>query len=215
MKGDKTHYRRNLPHMQPKNGVFNLCFRLYGSLPKAVIEELRALHHRKKEKLKHSYTDEEELKNALRRERDLYYGKFDALLDNPKSGPTFLANPKVAEIVAEGIMHRHKNSQYKLIQHTIMPNHVHMICYKIQRPLFRILQSLKANTGTKSNVFLDRVGETFWHNETYDNLIHSRSELARKIQYNLNNPTKAGLCRSWKDWPFSFLNPEFEKYAPT
>ena len=214
MKKDPTHYHRNLPHFQPKDGVFNLCFRLAGSLPKPVIEELRERHLQKKEELKKTIFDEDELAFALREERDLYFGKFDALLDDPTSGPTFLAIPEVAEIVAEAILHRHENSQYKLVQYTIMSNHVHMICYKIQRPLFRIMQTLKSYSATQANIFLDRVGKTFWHNETYDNLIHSRGELGRKIRYNLNNPVKPGLCRHWKDWPFSFLNPEFEKYAP-
>ena len=34
----KEYYRRRLPHIQPKNGVFNITFRLAGTLPKEKLQ---------------------------------------------------------------------------------------------------------------------------------------------------------------------------------
>jgi len=28
--------------------------------------------------------------------------------------------------------------------------------------------------------------------------------------YVLNNPVKAGLVKNWKDWPATYLNPDFD-----
>ena len=210
---EPTHYRRNLPHWQPENGVFNICFRLDGSLPKETVIQLKQVHELKKKELSKTIKDAEALKEALRKERDLYFGKFDELLDSGDTGPLFLAKDEIAQIVYDSFLHWHNEGRYKLINLTIMPNHIHAILYKIQKPLFRILQSIKAFTATKANILLDREGETFWMQESYDNLIRNRTELGNKIKYNLNNPVKPGFCKHWSEWKFNFIHPEFLGYV--
>jgi putative transposase len=211
---EPTHYRRNLPHRQPENGVFNISFRLEGSLPKEVVIRLKSEYEQKKKELSKTISDAKLLNEAVRKERILYYGKFDELLDNASFGPTYLGQADIGQLVFDSFVHWHKEGRYKLINVTIMPNHVHTILYKIQKPLFRILQSIKTYTGTEANLILDRVGEKFWMQESYDHLIRNRDELGHWIRYNLNNPVKPGLCNHWSDWKLSFLHPEFENYAP-
>jgi REP element-mobilizing transposase RayT len=63
-----------------------------------------------------------------------------------------------------------------------MPNHVHLIIYKLKKPLFKIMQVLKGYTSGEINKILNRKGK-FWHTESYDNVIRSRNELANKIKY--------------------------------
>jgi hypothetical protein len=38
---EEIYYNRNLPHFQPPEGVFFLTFRLAGSLPKEIIEQMK------------------------------------------------------------------------------------------------------------------------------------------------------------------------------
>jgi REP element-mobilizing transposase RayT len=89
-----------------------------------------------------------------------------------------------------------------------MPNHVHAILYKINLPLFRILQTIKTFTAKQANAVLKRHGEHFWQRETYDHLIRSRKEFDRQVVYVLENPVKARLVGVWEDWPFSWRNAE-------
>ncbi len=38
---DIRYYRRHLPHWQPEGATYHIVFRLYGSLPEKVVEDLR------------------------------------------------------------------------------------------------------------------------------------------------------------------------------
>ncbi len=201
-------YRRNLPHIQPEEGIFFITFRLKDSLPLSVIDRLK--------------------KNALRREIDIISSKgdsykidkenkhfedfieFDAYLDRATFGPTYLKYPKVATIVANTI-HYLDGKDFKLICYCIMPNHVHLIIYKTKRILFRILQSLKRHSAREANIILSRNG-SFWQKESYDRLIRDRNDLAEKIEYTLYNPVKAGLVDDWRDWQFTYCKDEFLEY---
>ena len=48
----KTVYYRNLPHIQPLDGIFFVTFRLDGSLPPGVIKTLQDQREREKEGLR-------------------------------------------------------------------------------------------------------------------------------------------------------------------
>lgn len=208
----KKFYKRRLPHWHPPNAVFDINFRLANTLPRATLLELKKIRDQKIKTLKESFETESEIKYALQQERTLYYGKYEELLDRSDFGPTWLSQPAIAEIVAEAFLFRHQEGIFKLICYSIMPNHVHAIFYKTQKPLFRILQSLKRQTAKKANLILNRTGKPFWSAESYDHVIRNRESLQNKIAYHLNNPTKAKLCSHWKEWEFNFLNPEFEDW---
>ena len=47
----KNFYRRNLPHIQPKGAIIFVTFRLANSLPKEVIEKLKAEHEEAEKKI--------------------------------------------------------------------------------------------------------------------------------------------------------------------
>ncbi len=210
---DKTFYQRNLPHWQPQDGVFNICFRLQGSLPVKTIENLKAARDMRISELLEDVDNEDEAKEIVGKERDLYFGKFDALLDSGSYGPTYLKQAEIAQIVADCLQYWYKKGRYKLVCFCIMPNHVHLIFYKIEMPLYKILQSIKTYTATQANRILKRSGEKFWQGESYDNLVRNRVDLGVKINYQLQNPVKAKLCSHWQEWEFTYLHPEFEKYV--
>lgn len=210
----KEYYRRNLPHYQPLEGIFNICFRLAESLPVEKWKQLKDIQElRIKEiKAKENNLTSTTLKIALKTEEDLYFGKFDQLLDNYYSSPTFLRISKVAKIVSEAILYGHNTKRYEVICFCIMPNHVHLILHKAVDQLFNILHSIKRYSAREANKHLNRTGSPFWQKESYDNLIRDDADLAYKINYILNNPVKAKLVNDWKDWELNYINDEYREF---
>ncbi|WMJ72420.1 transposase [Cytophagaceae bacterium ABcell3] len=196
----KPFYRRNLPHIQPKDGIFFITYRLYGSLPKQVHDSLKQeIELLKKIKAKHSKPHHDNL-----------FEKYETFLDKATYGPVWLKQKDIAKIVANSF-HYLDSKDYRLICYTVMANHVHLIIDKCQRPLYKILQSLKRHTAIKCNAMLRREG-VFWQKESYDNLIKNMEDLANKINYTLDNPVKAGYVKCREDYEFSYCNPIFLKY---
>lgn len=204
---EKEFYSRNLPHIQLKGSVFFITYRLAGSLPKNIIE---------------SFFDEKNIikdysisgfNKNWRSEilfKDRFFKKFNHLLDNPSSGPVWLSNPRIAEIVKKSF-HFLDESDYHLICYSIMPNHVHLILHNCKRPLYKILQSLKRHTARESNILLNRKGP-FWHKESYDNVVQDMNDLSKKINYVLENPVKAGIVNNREEHPYTYCDPKYFKY---
>ena len=207
---NKEWYRRSLPHLQPIDGTFNICFRLHGSLPISKIKEIKAERAQQLEALKKIATDLSPrifLKMKFEISND-YFGKFDSLLDNPTSGPIYLGRTSIAKIVQDGL-HFWDGKRFRLICYCIMPNHVHLMIDSCEDQLFTLLKSIKTYTARLSNQELGRTGNPFWHKESYDNLVRNPRQLAHKAKYILNNPVKAGLVDYWEDWQHTYLSQEF------
>src|SRR5437879_19963 len=82
-------YRRNLPHFTPEGATYFITFRLHGSLPKPILEQLqveyRSVLTRK---------DLSQIEAAKLRKK--YFAAFDRELDTAKEGDHFLKQPDVA-----------------------------------------------------------------------------------------------------------------------
>ncbi len=229
-------YRRYLPHWQPPDATLFVTFRLAGSLPQIVIEELRKEREAAKRKLAR-------IVDKIQREKQDYlddrraFGRWDEALDCSLDSPHWSGRPEIAEIVAEALHYR-VGRAYDLLAYCIMPNHVHVVfvvgrtasltnqrgrtaspSYEGSRnatpangdpiPLQTILQSLKRHTARQANLKLGRQG-TFWQEENYDHVPRDSRELERIIQYVLNNPVKAGLVDRWGDWRWSYCRPDLQ-----
>jgi Transposase and inactivated derivatives len=222
----KTYYRRHLPHYQPEFAIFHVVFRLAGSLPVHVIEELR----QEQGQLKREANDVRDIhiqRSQSAQLRKLYFERFNALLDHASSGPTWLKEPEVGAIVKEAIHHR-DGELYNLLAYCIMPNHVHLLfellssdvnqlagstnekkdrdrvsTYKVTK----IIESLKKYTALRANLFLKRSG-VFWQHESYDHVIRDNDELENTLWYILFNPVKARLVSEWEQWKSSYCKPE-------
>jgi hypothetical protein len=70
--------------------------------------------------------------------------------------------------------------------------------------LASIMHSLKRNTSRRANQILNRSGQ-FWEHESFDHYIRNQSEFNRIIKYALENPVKAGLVKSWREWPWNYV----------
>lgn len=212
-------YRRNLPHIMPKDAIFFITLRLAGSLPAAVVERLRKEKEAEINSLKKRLPAKDFEKEKYKLEKR-YFGKFDDLLDGASSGPLWLKEPRIAQIVATKI-HDLNDKRYILIAYCIMANHVHLLFDTAgfsevsptniagttkAYPLTDIMRLLKGSTARLCNLALGR-GGAFWHHESYDHFVRDDHELYRIIEYILNNPVKAGLVENWQQWKFSYVKP--------
>lgn len=218
----KDFYRRRLPHYQPAQATFFVTYRLTGSLPLEVVKELmRERDATRKQIEKEKDPKRKEL--LLEESRKRYFGRFDSYLDTIQSGNKWLSNDAVAGIVNEAILHR-DGSVYDLLAFSIMPNHVHQVISlgkQLTEPLAQragvpsyivtdILSGLKKFTALHANRILGREGQ-FWQHETYDHVVRDNAELGRIIQYVAYNPVGAGLCKSWREWKWTYVAAPYVK----
>ena len=209
-----TEYRRNLPHIIPPGGTFFVTFRLNGSVPKHIAQALFEEYERENFIIKNQ-SKSSERNSLLLENQNNYFEDYDNYLDTLSTGPHWLRIAKIGELVDEAIRFK-DGSHYDLISYCIMSNHVHLI-FTIQRddiPLYKIMGSLKRHTARYANKILKREG-AFWQAESYDHLIRDRNELARTIDYVLNNPVKANLVSDWKEWKYSYVKESYmdSKYS--
>ena len=191
-----TYYERNLPHRLPPGEVIFVTFRLAGSLPREVVKQLQAeIDLRRQTGLSSSQKYDEQKK---------YFGRFDRLLDGSASGPFWLKEATIAELVAHSL-HHFDQQAYALLAYCIMPNHVHLLVLLPDEapPLVQTLQRLKGYSALQANKLLGRQG-TFWQAESYDHVVR-KGEMEGIIAYILENPVKAGLVPDWQQWPYTYL----------
>jgi REP element-mobilizing transposase RayT len=177
-----TFYRRNLPHwFQPERSVF-LTWRLHGSLPATYFERLR---------LQTNLTDGEKFRSA------------EKLLDRPSSGPVWLADPRIADCVAQSIrMGAIELRFYDLHSFAVMSNHAHaLVTPRVE--VRRLTKGLKGTTARLANAILHRTGQPFWQDESFDHWVRNDSQFVRIKNYIEQNPVKAGLVTNPEDWKWS------------
>jgi REP element-mobilizing transposase RayT len=98
----------------------------------------------------------------------------------------------------------------------IMPNHVHLLLLPLRDSegwpfaLVDVLQCLKSATAHRINKFLHHSGPV-WEEESFDHVLRSDESLKEKCEYIRQNPVKAGLVHRPKDYPWLWVNPEFER----
>jgi putative transposase len=201
-------YQRHLPHYQPPGATLFITFRLAGSLPRAVIDGLLAEQCRIDQELDQLTDASERARRAYRESRRLF-GRWDELLAADQNGPHWLAQPHVAELMADSLHYRDERT-LRLEAFCIMPNHVHLVCTPLEKPesgyhaLTAILHSLKRYTAREANKLLARQG-AFWQQEIYDHVVRDEGEFRRIIAYVLNNPIKVGLVATWEEWAWNYV----------
>jgi putative transposase len=200
-------YRRHLPHIQPPGATLFITFRLVDSIPIEVQKQLEDEARRVDTILARISDLQERTQRAYLEQRRLF-SKWDTALHVATSGPFWLREPKVADLVAEALHYRHCRV-YDLDAFCIMPNHVHVVFTPLCKEddtyhaIPAIMHSLKGRSACKANLLLGRRGD-FWQHENYDHVIRDEAEWRRIITYVLNNPVKANLVQHWQDWPWTY-----------
>lgn len=202
--------RSHLPHWQPRGAILFLTYRLYGSLPREAYERLAEEKRRFENGLPNP--DESRRDRAWRTGKELF-AFADVALDSAERNPQWLLRADVAEIVLENLFFRNEKL-YRLWAFVIMPNHVHALLEplgKASNPIFGeedsaavapITHALKSFTAHRANEILNREG-AFWEAESYVYWILEANEFTQLVEYIENNPVKAGIVRSPKQWRWS------------
>lgn len=197
-----VHSRGYLPHVKREGSEYFVTFRLADSLPQVVLRKLKAEQALRLRRLAEDPTaqdTEDEIQRDLRRRIERYLDR--------GAGECWLGKPEIADIVHQALQH-FDNERYSLRAWVVMPNHVHVVVWPHpNHTLSRILQSWKSFTALEANKSLNRTGARFWQPESYDHWIRNDDERARIVRYVINNPVKAGLCATPKDWPWSGPEP--------
>jgi REP element-mobilizing transposase RayT len=209
------HYSRNLPHWLPEGAMFFVTFRLANSLPVQVIQELKEQREREQKEIRARFSGSAQYAELYNLDKK-YFGRFDAWLDRcVEESPRWLAEPKIARIVADEI-HRLDGERYSLIAYCLMSNHGHLVIDTAEKnfkpahtgvtakyPLTDTMKLLKGRAARFCNQALGRSG-SFWQAESYDHVIRNQREYENIVWYTLNNPVKAGLVEKWEDWKFTY-----------
>jgi REP element-mobilizing transposase RayT len=125
----------------------------------------------------------------------------ERLLDAAPSGPRWLAQPEVANVVVRVLQEGAAEGRYDLELWVLMPNHVHVLLQPGDR-LSKEIAWIKGRTAFEANRVMKRSG-SFWAKDYFDRWIRDRNEWEKVIRYIERNPVKAGLCNSPEDWQWS------------
>ena len=212
----KERYKRTLPHIQPIGACFCVTFRLFGSLPKKVLDKLKSDNEEELMAL-NEIVDEREKNYKVFNLRKKLFEESDSYLDLCKNGPHHLENDEVKSIIRKELM-RFDKHLYDILAFSIMSNHVHILIdtsiqveKKEQKELNetyiqldKIMKKIKGPTAIYCNRILGLKGK-FWARESFDMYIRNEKMLNNVIKYILNNPVKAGLVNNWQDYAGNYL----------
>ena len=174
----------SVPHRENK-ALQSITFRLYDSLPKEVIEDIKLKLDIKKEDSSCNSSQYQRLRQKIAEYEDAGYGQ------------CFLRDERIAAVMQDTLKH-FDGERYQLICWCIMPNHVHVLIEVNEGwSLSRIMHGWRSYTANEANRILGRTGK-FWMEEYYDRYIRNDNHLQKTINYILNNPANAGL----DGWPW-------------
>jgi REP element-mobilizing transposase RayT len=204
------HGRGYLPHRKAEGKTYFVTFRLADSLPKEVLESYL---FEREDIVKRAQAMGRKLSPAEeKRLSELYNERIESYLD-AGHGQCWLNRPQMGGMVAGALRH-FDGERYDLRAWVVMPNHVHAVLTPREKyALSDILHSWKSFTAHQapkvaqaSRLQIPKA-QAFWQRESYDHLIRDDNDLARAIQYTIQNPVKAGLCKKPEDWPHIYLPP--------
>ncbi len=193
-----NYYRRNLPHWHPSGVSIFVTWRLDRSLPLDVIEKLTVMRRRLPDRTR----------KVLQEDRLVEYKKLfarvDTILDRASSGPLWLGDKRIAELVQDALVNRYAGL-YFLWAYVVMANHIHVLLRPKNHEISisTITKNLKGYSSREANRLLKRTGQRFWQDESFDHWSRNPSEFARIVKYIENNPVKAGLVREPEQWEWS------------
>ena len=174
------HENGYLPHRDEPGLIQFVTFRLADAFPAELRSEWQAL-----------------LKIEDDRERRI---ELEAYLDLGR-GKCHLRRADLATLVEDSLLFRH-GVQYDLRAWVIMPNHVHLLFLVQEVPMSQLVDAWKGFTSKAANKILGRKGQ-FWLEGYWDTYMRDSEHESKTRRYIENNPAKARLVASPKDWPWS------------
>jgi len=68
---------------------------------------------------------------------------------------------------------------------------------------FAVMLVIKSASARRANRLLERIGQRFWQDESFDHWVRDDRERRRIIRYIEANPVEAGLVAAPEDWRWS------------
>jgi len=184
---DDWYSRGYFPHLDSDSVTQHVSFHLFDSLPQSLLRQWR------EERLR-----EETLGRELNNE---YCKRIHDALD-AGYGSCLLLDDRLAGLVEDALLH-FDGERYVLHAWCVMPNHVHtLFSPKVGFKMSAIVHSWKSFTAQECNKILGRTGK-FWEREPFDRYVRNDRHFQNAVTYIENNPVKAGLCTTPKDWQWS------------
>jgi putative transposase len=187
---------------------------LYGSLPEKVIEQLKEAQKLVGREIEKASGSAEKIAELKLNQHKKLFARLDAILDRAETGPRWLGETEVAALVQDALLRRY-SELYGLWAYVVMVNHLHLLLRPKSMgvpkqsstdsfvPLSSITKRIKGYTAREANAMLQRTGEHFWQQESFDHWPRDEDEFFRIIAHIENNPVKAGFVRRPEEWTWS------------
>ncbi len=193
-----------IPHINANNHLQFITYRLSDSLPHNIVEKI---------KQDISLFDEDKKTTERIKLVEKYSDK--------GYGASFLIHPNIADLIITNLKF-HNLIKYELISWVIMPNHIHILIKQMNDNIGDIVKSWKSYTSKiilkQSNILFEKKGlyqpnvkvlndilnsRNIWYKGYWDRYLRNEDEYWRCVEYIHNNPVKAKLVESAKEWQFS------------
>ena len=199
-----------IPHRPFRATPMHIVTRLYGSLPRKVID-----------RLKNEYAEDLQIKKELGKDKNDQEAIFDAneqleksyeeALHQLSNGPYYLSDGRLAKIVLDSWTWISSNRPIIVYAVCVMSNHVHVLAGSTSNTVIsseRTMQLQKSFTARSCNAILDRTHLPFWAPNFFDRDVREGT-FWKVLWYILNNPVAAGLVKHWQEWPHTFIHPDY------
>jgi len=186
------HQRGFLPHFDAPHVTQFVTFQLHDSFPVTRSAEFSAILSERDDSVKRR--------------------KLEAWLDRGH-GKCWLRQRAVAELV-EQLLLAGNGRDYRLQAWVVMPNHVHLVADVWDVPLVKLVSGWKGKSSRRANALLRSSGK-FWQEDYYDTIVRDGAHLQRAVKYTEQNPVKAFLAKTAREWPWSSARhrDEYERLA--
>ena len=114
-----------------------------------------------------------------------------------------MTDPRIATCVEETLLEAERGwGLCKLSAWVVMPNHVHALLFPYEE-LSHVMLVIKSASARRANRLLERPGQRFWQDESFDRWVRDGHERNRIIRYIEANPVEPGLVAAPEDWRWS------------
>ena len=189
--------RGNLPHWLVADHAYFVTIRLAGTIPKSVLTELQA----ERDALVKANANEEALTELARRQ----FLRVERCLHAVDNNRDWLTRAGVPEIVLSNLDWLEKQRGWRVYAATVLSNHVHLLLRNNEGHSGELLEDLgqyKNYVARQANRVLGRTG-VFWAREGFDHWCRDEAKVIGVARYICANPVKAGLVKTWTDWPWT------------
>ena len=108
----------------------------------------------------------------------------------------------LGRVVVHSLRFLHERGDVASLAFVVMPDHLHWLFQLTgERPLEKVMHSLKRHTANVINQRLDTVGKTVWQEGYFDRAIREEDDVRVVARYIVANPLRARLCRQIGYYP--------------